>query len=214
MGDSQPRGLYPTVIVAYLVGFLLWNYIGPRSHLFHAEPYDCAYLLVLAGMLWRGGHASQIREYFVGRLVPHKSDLPNVALVLLLLVGWWALCVGAGWITVDGQPESVDTLVVLDDVVTSPITEEAVYRGVILAVLLAHMQSGRWAALGLSALLFAAIHAPNSVSRLVMITGAGLVIGYAYMATRCVPFCVLCHALWNGSFYLAGRVEAVLQPGL
>jgi membrane protease YdiL (CAAX protease family) len=206
MGDPQPRGLYPTVIVAYLVGFLLWNDIGPRSQLFHTEPYDCAYLLVLAGMLWRSGHASQVREYFVGRLAPRKSDLPKVALVLLLLIGWWALCVGAGWITVVGLAESVDTLGVLDDVVTSPVTEEPVYRGVILAVLLQHVQSGRWAALGLSALLFAAIHAPNSVTLLVAITGAGLVLGYAYMATRCVPFCVLCHALWNGSFYLAGRV--------
>lgn len=217
MGDPQPRGLPPTVIVAYLVGFMLWSYTGAAKMMpvFTSEPYDCGFLLVVAVLLWRGGHARRIKEYFVGRWLPRKSDVPGVALALLLMAGWWALCLGAGWIAAaGGETASADTLVLLDDVVTSPITEEAVYRGVILAILLEHLRSGRWAALGLSALLFAAIHAPGGVPLLVTITGAGLVLGYAYMTTRCVPVCILCHALWNGLFYLVGRVHVVLQPGL
>jgi membrane protease YdiL (CAAX protease family) len=97
--------------------------------------------------------------------------------------------------------ESFHALDFLDDVVTSPIEEEILFRGLFLSIFLQHFKTRPWLAVLLSAVLFGAYHGSTSVLPLLTIIGAGLLLGCGYLWTWSVPFCVVCHAVWNGLCY-------------
>lgn len=84
-------------------------------------------------------------------------------------------------------------------VVIAPLTEELVFRGLILRGLL-----GRWrpaAAITASALLFAATHLNPAQAPVAMLLG--LLLGWIYARTRSLGLCVVGHALNNASTYVA-----------
>lgn len=83
-------------------------------------------------------------------------------------------------------------------VVIAPVTEELVFRGLILRGLL-----GRWrpaAAILFSAALFALVHF-NPVQAPVALL-LGLLTGWLYVRTRSLGLCILAHALNNAASYL------------
>ena len=78
-------------------------------------------------------------------------------------------------------------------VVVGPLTEEIIFRGVILRGLLGRYR--RWTAIIVSAVLFALMHG-NPV-QLPVALGLGLVLGWVYVRTRSLGLCFLGHALNN-----------------
>lgn len=78
------------------------------------------------------------------------------------------------------------------------VAEELVFRGYILNTLLSF--SNKWLALGISALIFAALHGANpGINPLPMINVflAGLVLGINYIYTRNLWFGMMLHFAWN-----------------
>ena len=87
-------------------------------------------------------------------------------------------------------------------VVVAPITEEIVFRGLILRGLL-----GRWQpriAITVSAVLFALMH--FNPAQVPIAVGLGLVLGWVYVRTRSLGLCILGHALNNASSYMPGNL--------
>ncbi len=140
-------------------------------------------------------------RYFVGQLIPSLRDVPKAVMVASLLLGWALTTVLLQWQWV-GLPRPYDPLIRVGELIFGPVTEEIVGRGVILAILLKHTESGRFTALLISALLFAGVHTVRDIYEVVILFVGGLVLGYGYMTTKSVPFCILSHSTWNGLPYL------------
>jgi uncharacterized protein len=84
--------------------------------------------------------------------------------------------------------------VTLMAVVTAPVAEELLFRGILLPVLIQHYRAGP--AFLLTALAFAALH--GHLPALVPLTAVGLTLGLAYAATGSLLVPILMHALFNG----------------
>ncbi len=85
----------------------------------------------------------------------------------------------------------------------APFVEEVVFRGAILKVLLAKMQS-RWAAIAVSAVLFAAVHL--NPAQLPMAVLAGLFLGWIYSRTGSILPGVAYHFVNNTVAFVMMRV--------
>jgi uncharacterized protein len=94
-------------------------------------------------------------------------------------------------------------------VLIAPLTEEALFRGVILRGLLA--TDRRWLAITFSGVLFAAAHV--NPLHLISTSVFGVVLGWFYVRTRSLGLCFAAHALSNGCIALA-LVTGVDIPSL
>ena len=83
-------------------------------------------------------------------------------------------------------------------VVIAPVTEEVLFRGLILRGLLGRWKP--WAAVLISALLFAIMHFNPAQAPVALVLG--LVLGWLYVRTRSLGLCMIGHALNNASAYL------------
>jgi hypothetical protein len=92
-------------------------------------------------------------------------------------------------------------------VVVAPVTEELLFRGIILRGLVGRCPV--WVALGLSAALFAFIH----LNPWQMVTAfvIGLTLGWVYLRTGSVWLCVVGHAINNGLFLFARHAPFEVQ---
>jgi glutamate-5-semialdehyde dehydrogenase len=82
-------------------------------------------------------------------------------------------------------------------VVIAPLTEEIIFRGVILRGLLGRWRP--WIAITASALLFALMHLNPAQTPVALILG--LLLGWVYARTRSLGLCILGHALNNAASY-------------
>jgi CAAX protease family protein len=92
------------------------------------------------------------------------------------------------------------------------VAEETIFRGYILSNLLDSFN--RWIALGLSAALFALVHAGNpgiDAVALVNIFIGGLILGLNYVYTRNLWFAIMFHLGWN---FLQGSVLGFPVSGI
>ena len=92
-------------------------------------------------------------------------------------------------------------------VVIAPLTEELIFRGLILRGLLA--RTSPWRAIVISALLFALIHLNPWQFTTAFV--AGLVLGWAYFRTGSLSLCMAGHALNNGLSLLAPGLPFVIR---
>lgn len=83
-------------------------------------------------------------------------------------------------------------------VVLGPLTEEIIFRGLILRGLLGRCRP--WTAIAISAALFALMHL--NPAQIPVTVGLGLVLGWVYVRTRSLGLCVLGHALNNSSTFM------------
>ena len=91
--------------------------------------------------------------------------------------------------------------------VVAPVAEELFFRGILYGWLRARM--GVWKGLGLSALLFAVLHANFMV--FLPILGLGLLFGWVYEQTGSLAAPVVVHILHNGGmFYLASLIKEMI----
>jgi len=94
-------------------------------------------------------------------------------------------------------------------VIVAPVTEELLFRGIVLRGLLSRYPA--WLAVGLAALLFAAGHV--NPWQFVSAFWLGVAFGWFYVRTGSVFVCILGHAVSNGLFVIF--TSAVLDiPGL
>jgi membrane protease YdiL (CAAX protease family) len=190
-GDYWPlRTLTPNWVVLYLALYWLQVYLLRHSGIPNRPLiFDTLFLLATAVVLWRNGGGREVRAYLIGRFLPPRDALPASVLLLALMMGTFY---AFGW----GQPGTIErpNLILF---LLAPVTEEMVFRGVILAALLGYATAPRWATILLSALVFASCHGVDDTWRLLRLVVMGCFYGYAYVLTRSVLFCVLCHALWN-----------------
>lgn len=80
-------------------------------------------------------------------------------------------------------------------VVVAPVTEEVLFRGVILRGLLSRWKP--WPAIAISAALFTAMHFNPAQAPIAF--ALGLVLGWVYVRTRSLGLCILGHALNNAA---------------
>jgi glutamate-5-semialdehyde dehydrogenase len=83
-------------------------------------------------------------------------------------------------------------------VVLGPLTEEIIFRGLILRGLLGRCRP--WTAIIISAALFSLMHL--NPAQIPVTLGLGIVLGWVYMRTRSLALCVFGHALNNSSTFL------------
>jgi uncharacterized protein len=93
-------------------------------------------------------------------------------------------------------------------VIMAPLTEEYLFRGMILRGLLVQHRAA--VAIGLTALLFGLIHANLRQFFLGIVIGA--VFGWWYVRTRSVGPCLLGHAVFNAVAWLTGLFPEALEP--
>lgn len=93
-------------------------------------------------------------------------------------------------------------------VVVAPLTEEYLFRGLILRGLLARHRT--FVAIGLTALLFGLIHA--NVRQLFLGVIIGGVFGWWYVRTRSIGPCLVGHALFNAVAWIALLAPSGLLP--
>lgn len=86
-------------------------------------------------------------------------------------------------------------LLVIIAAVAAPVVEEVVFRGLILGKVF-----GGTSYLGLivSSLLFGGLHVPTDIGSWVIYGGMGLVLGFVYMKTKKLEYCILIHFINNG----------------
>lgn len=85
-------------------------------------------------------------------------------------------------------------------VVVAPLTEELLFRGLILRGLIA--QRGEWAAVLYSSLLFGLLHL--NPWQLASAFFLGIVLGWLFIQTRSLVPCILCHAAFNALSFAVG----------
>lgn len=164
------------MLLSLTVGFMLYRGLNP-VRVFGLWPKDWR---------WCAG---------VG-LAGIAAVIPMVLLIEKVLSGWFPEAEGDR--TVEFLRERATAsdwaMVVMMAVVVAPLVEEVIFRGYLYGV--ARRFGGRWAALGVTALLFAAIHV-NALG-LVPLALLGVVFALAYELTGSLWTCVLMHVFFNG----------------
>jgi membrane protease YdiL (CAAX protease family) len=122
---------------------------------------------------------------------------PVILLMQKLLFGWFPEAVGDRTVEfLRTTATSGDWLaVVLMAAVVAPLAEEIFFRGYLYGVV--RRYGGRWAAIGVTALLFAAIHG-NAVGFAPLVL-LGVVFAVAYELTGSLWTNILMHAVFNGT---------------
>lgn len=122
--------------------------------------------------------------------------IPVILLIQKVVSGWFPEAEGDR--TVEFLRERATAAdwatVVVMAVVVAPVVEEVIFRGYLYGV--ARRFGGRWAAVGVTALLFAAIHV-NALG-LVPLALLGVVFALAYELTGSLWTSVLMHVCFNG----------------
>jgi glutamate-5-semialdehyde dehydrogenase len=92
-------------------------------------------------------------------------------------------------------------------VILGPLTEEIIFRGLVLRGLLGRYRP--WTAIILSAALFSLMHV--NPAQVPVTLGLGIVLGWVYYRTRSLGLCFLGHAINNASTYLTDVLPFQVQ---
>jgi membrane protease YdiL (CAAX protease family) len=184
---SFEGSLTPITIVVYLAAFALW-----RQFVFGPHSFTLLRVIFLVGivvLLLARGRGGEIKSYFVGRFLPNGSLLLvvfSIALLALTRMAYFA------WFS----RSPVSSSLFWSDLIEAPLNEEIVFRGIFLSILLQYMKTS-WAAISLSVFIFATTHTLDRMSTIISTLVMGTLLGWIYWKFRSVPFCMLCHSLWN-----------------
>jgi uncharacterized protein len=157
-----------------------------------------------------GQHA--LREVTSGVLL--GAALLSLTIGVLAALGVYRVTGSNGWMT---------ALIAVPAAVVAAVLEEVVMRGIVFR--LVEQSLGSWIALGISAVIFGALHLLNHGATLLnacaIIFEAGILLAAAYMLTRRLWFCIGIHFGWNftqgGIFSVAvsgGATRGLLQGKL
>lgn len=131
------------------------------------------------------------------------AEADNVIVEILQALSWPG---GLSPDLIDLQAYPISGFLLL--VVVAPLTEEYLFRGLILRGLLARHRT--FVAIGLTALLFGLIHA--NVRQLFLGVIIGGVFGWWYVRTRSLGPCLIGHALFNAVAWIALLAPSRMFP--
>lgn len=177
---------------AYLATFLVWQQIVVGN-----VAYVVLRLLFIVGLtivFFATGSIREIPRILVGRVRLTNTEFAWMAgSVVVAIAVRLALDFSFG---LGGARATFNAI--LFEVVIPPPNEEIVFRGVILAGLLALMPHRPIPGVIISTLIFAGSHADlNQLHRLIALPALGLLLGTCFVMTRSVLACILVHAVWN-----------------
>jgi uncharacterized protein len=147
----------------------------------------------------------------------------GLALGALLFSATLGFLAALGVYQVTGNNGWQAMLAILPACILSGVFEEVLIRGIIFRIL--EQWLGSWVALGISAVIFGALHLLNPGSTLLNAAAisieAGIVLAAAYMLTRRLWLCIGTHIAWNftqgGIFSVAvsgGKSKGLLQSSM
>jgi membrane protease YdiL (CAAX protease family) len=163
----------------------------------NTDAFKVAFLSVVTATLLCRRETQALRDYFIGRWAPGREH-GVVAARLLVAVPLCAALMTSYWPT---PVVPLTTSNFASAVLWAPIHEEVIFRGLFLGILLQQPSIRPWFAVLLSALAFAALHDLHNFREFGNLVILGLLLGYAYVRFRSVPFCIACHAVWNLSVF-------------
>ncbi|NEQ70417.1 MAG: CPBP family intramembrane metalloprotease [Symploca sp. SIO2D2] len=205
-----------TLLISLLLGFLLsivteLSGLSPNEPIFTLISYNLIFILLC---LWAIERLSQLQvktDALIGKVPPNYRWLPTIGIVINILL----FSLGSGQLlfyllsfVAPGFVESIlseqiflsgsdnfapalsNILAVITVVVVAPITEELLFRGILL-----HRWTAKWGitpALLLTSLVFGILHA-----NLVGLSVFGLMMALLYLKTRTLIVPIICHALNN-----------------
>ncbi|NER21065.1 MAG: CPBP family intramembrane metalloprotease [Symploca sp. SIO1C2] len=204
------------LLISLLLGFLLsivteLSGLSPNEPIFTLISYNLIFILLC---LWAIERLSQLQvktDALIGKVPPNYRWLPTIGIVINILL----FSLGSGQLlfyllsfVAPGFVESIlneqiflsgsdnfapalsNILAVITVVVVAPITEELLFRGILL-----HRWTAKWGitpALLLTSLVFGILHA-----NLVGLSVFGLMMALLYLKTRTLIVPIICHALNN-----------------
>ncbi len=218
-------------VVRALVGFVWLSVIyglGQFAFLFltFGQPLLGLLISVVGAAAGLGGYYAFARWYERRRPLPELALAPaprEFALGLAWGAGLFTLTFGLlalfGLYRVTGTAGWAGVPVILGLSILSGFVEELMLRAVFFRIMQEWL--GTWVALGLSALLFGALHLGNPsatwVSALAIALEAGVLLGLAYQATGRVWLPIGLHLAWNftqGGLFGVAVSGSNLAPGL
>jgi len=128
-------------------------------------------------------------------------------LVVVLGIGW-----GLGYVQPDLKWTAFSAFFLLSNLLITCVTEEAFFRGFLLAGfarVLGRWQAGAAIALVLSAVLFGLAHVRGGLPLVLLATIAGLFYGGAYLRTRRIEGAILTHFALNAVHFVAFTYPAL-----
>jgi len=204
------------LLISLALGFLLHivtelSGLNPNEPIFTLISYNLLFIMLC---LWAIERLSQLRvktDDLIGKVPPNYRWLPTIGIVINILL----FSLGSGqllfYLLSFVAPELVESilseqiflsgsdnfapalsniLAVITVVVVAPITEELLFRGILL-----HRWTAKWGitpALLLTSLVFGILHA-----NLVGLSVFGLMMALLYLKTRTLIVPIICHALNN-----------------
>jgi membrane protease YdiL (CAAX protease family) len=197
-----PGSLTPVSIAVYLALHAIWAQavLGAYSFVY----LRVLFLLGVAAVLIARGRPSEIRGYFVGRILPQSGIIAFGGMLAVLAVVRLADVALRIWFHAAATYEPGR---LLGECVIAPLNEEMVFRGIFLAVLLSQMPGRPGAAIFLGALVYVSVHDlvrqnAFSIELALMLLVLGSLLGWIYFRTRSVLCCILAHSLWNAFAFI------------
>ncbi|NER45524.1 MAG: CPBP family intramembrane metalloprotease [Symploca sp. SIO1A3] len=204
------------LLISLLLGFLLsivteLSGLSPNEPIFTLISYNLIFILLCLWAIERLSKLQVKTDALIGKVPPNYRWLPTIGIVINILL----FSLGSGQLlfyllsfVAPGFVESIlneqiflsgsdnfapalsNILAVITVVVVAPITEELLFRGILL-----HRWTAKWGitpALLLTSLVFGILHA-----NLVGLSVFGLMMALLYLKTRTLIVPIICHALNN-----------------
>jgi membrane protease YdiL (CAAX protease family) len=215
------------LVLVTLVGFglsiplAILDGIVPFAVNEHPATIGAVNLVAIGFVLWWGlsrtgltfGEAFSISRFRLALLLPVSLTMIGMVFLLSDLDNAFRyFCPMPGWIadvfeSVGGETSLWGSLLLL--VIIAPLTEELLFRGLILRGLLSRYPV--WISVLISSLLFGLFHL--NPWQIIGATLGGLILGWIFVRTRSLVPCVFAHALFNGMPLLLVNLLNLSIPG-
>ena len=204
--SSQPPGVPIRIGVIVVLGYLL-------LHMIHGRMFYGAYVFAIERIVFLAftlpclmlALRIPLRDLIGTFQLPKRKDFRFFLVSLaLVVVSCMTLQISADWIAPGAHSAVLELSMrrLLDNCVVAPLTEEPVFRALVLLCLLPMFDRQRWQLLILSALIFTACHTTPSYLNLIATTIGGAIYAAFFLRTRSLSGSIILHAVWNAVTFI------------
>jgi membrane protease YdiL (CAAX protease family) len=192
-----PADTAATIVISYLILHMFW-----RQAVF--DPYSFVILraiflipvLVYLTLARRLPVRDVIGHFRLPARTHYRVLMMLLAGVILFWMLFWALAQAASQTIV---PLALTAKNILDNCAIAPLSEELVFRGLLLSCLMQVFDQRRWPVVLLGAAIFATCHdRPLMFGAMI----GGVLYGIAFVRTRSLTACISLHAVWNALTFM------------